>query len=108
MGGCAMIGQSMINVNNGGIGRVAGICAGIFTLLIILLAGTVIGKIPVASLVGVMVTVSWHTLEKNFFCAFWRAFTGQNNGKKKEDSEILQMQLFRHPRLSLPDLYLYS
>ncbi|RLA61034.1 MAG: sodium-independent anion transporter [Epsilonproteobacteria bacterium] len=57
MGGCAMIGQSMINVNSGGRGRASGISASLFLLFFIMAGSTIIGFIPVAALVGVMFTV---------------------------------------------------
>tara|TARA_Y100000385_G_C13109390_1_gene651385 strand:- start:5845 stop:7515 length:1671 start_codon:yes stop_codon:yes gene_type:complete len=57
MGGCAMIGQSIINVNSGGRGRLSGIIAALALLLFILFGGPMIGKIPIAALVGVMFMV---------------------------------------------------
>ena len=57
MGGCAMIGQSMINVNSGGRTRLAGISAAIFLLIFILFASGIIDLIPLAALVGVMFMV---------------------------------------------------
>jgi len=63
MGGCAMIGQSMINVHNGGDKRLSSVIAGFFTLLVILTLSPIIGIIPLGSLVGVMFCVSYHTFE---------------------------------------------
>jgi len=63
MGGCAMIGQSMININSGGRGRLSGIAAAIFLLLFILFASSLIEMIPVAALVGVMFMVVIGTFE---------------------------------------------
>jgi len=63
MGGCAMIGQSMINVHNGGDKRLSSVIAGFFTLLVILTLSPLIGIVPLGSLVGVMVCVSYHTFE---------------------------------------------
>jgi SulP family sulfate permease len=57
MGGCAMIGQSMINVNSGGRTRVSGIAAALFLLIFILFASSIIELIPLAALVGVMFMV---------------------------------------------------
>ncbi|SLN48366.1 Bicarbonate transporter BicA [Roseivivax jejudonensis] len=57
MGGCAMIGQSMINVRSGGRTRVAGIAAALFLLSFILVAAPLIELIPLAALVGVMFMV---------------------------------------------------
>ncbi len=67
MGGCAMIGQSMINVKSGGRTRVAGIAAALFLLLFILVGSSVIELIPLAALVGVMFmvvigTFAWNSL----------------------------------------------
>jgi SulP family sulfate permease len=67
MGGCAMIGQSMINVKSGGRTRVAGIAAALFLLVFILFAAPVIELIPLAALVGVMFmvvigTFAWNSL----------------------------------------------
>ncbi len=57
MGGCAMIGQSMINVKSGGRKRLSGIAAALFLLSFIVFAHSLIEKIPVAALVGVMFVV---------------------------------------------------
>ncbi|MBL4639697.1 MAG: SulP family inorganic anion transporter [Kordiimonadaceae bacterium] len=57
MGGCAMIGQSMINVNSGGRTRLAGIAAALFLLAFILVGSSLIEQIPLAALVGVMFMV---------------------------------------------------
>jgi SulP family sulfate permease len=57
MGGCAMIGQSIINVNSGGRGRLSGVTAAIFLLCFILFGATLIEQIPIAALVGVMFMV---------------------------------------------------
>lgn len=57
MGGCAMIGQSMINVNSGGKGRLSGITAAIGLLVFILFLSDYIGMVPIAALVGVMFMV---------------------------------------------------
>lgn len=67
MGGCAMIGQSMINVKSGGRTRVAGVAAALFLLAFILFASSLIEQIPLAALVGVMFmvvigTFAWNSL----------------------------------------------
>ncbi len=67
MGGCAMIGQSMINVKSGGRTRLAGIAAALFLLSFILFAAPLIERIPLAALVGVMFmvvigTFAWNSL----------------------------------------------
>lgn len=67
MGGCAMIGQSMINVNSGGRGRLSGISAALFLLVFILFASSLIEQIPVAALVGVMFIVVIGTFEWSSF-----------------------------------------
>ncbi|HBS50448.1 MAG TPA: sodium-independent anion transporter [Rhodobacteraceae bacterium] len=67
MGGCAMIGQSMINVKSGGRTRIAGIAAALFLLVFILWGAPLIEQIPLAALVGVMFmvvigTFAWNSL----------------------------------------------
>ncbi|VAX00169.1 Sulfate permease [hydrothermal vent metagenome] len=63
MGGCAMIGQSMININSGGRQRLSGVAAALFLLIFILFASPLIERIPVAALVGVMFIVVLATFE---------------------------------------------
>jgi len=67
MGGCAMIGQSMINVNSGGRGRASGITAALALLAFILFASGLIEQIPLAALVGVMFIVVIGTFEWSSF-----------------------------------------
>ena len=67
MGGCAMIGQTMINVRSGARTRVSTFLAGAFLLVLVLVLGPVVGRIPMAALAAVMVFVSiatfdWHSL----------------------------------------------
>ncbi|MEL6389728.1 MAG: SulP family inorganic anion transporter [Bacteroidota bacterium] len=57
MGGCAMIGQSIINVNSGGRGRLSGVVAALGLLMFILFAAPLIEQVPIAALVGVMFMV---------------------------------------------------
>ncbi|HBP6526504.1 TPA: SulP family inorganic anion transporter [Pseudomonas aeruginosa] len=58
MGGCAMIGQSIINVKSGGRTRLSTLCAGAFLLLLIVFLGDWLKQIPMAALVAVMIMVS--------------------------------------------------
>jgi SulP family sulfate permease len=67
MGGCAMIGQSMINVRSGGRRRLSGIAAALFLLSFVLFAAPVIEQIPLAALVGVMFMVVIGTFAWNTF-----------------------------------------
>ena len=67
MGGCAMIGQSMINIESGGRTRLAGIAAAVFLLVFVLFGSGLIEMIPLAALVGVMFmvvigTFAWSSL----------------------------------------------
>ena len=67
MGGCAMIGQSIINVKSGGRTRLSGVSAALFLLLFIVVASSLIEQIPLAALVGVMFmvvigTFAWQSL----------------------------------------------
>jgi SulP family sulfate permease len=63
MGGCAMIGQSLINIKSGGRGRLSGIAAAAALATFIMVAGPVIEVIPIAALVGVMFMVVIGTFE---------------------------------------------
>jgi len=68
MGGCAMIGQSIINIKSGGRGRLSGIIAALALLCFILFASTYIEMVPIAALVGVMFmvvigTFAWSSLK---------------------------------------------
>jgi len=58
MAGCAMIGQSVINVKSGGRGRLSTLAAGIFLLLMVVFIGDWVARIPMAALVAVMIMVS--------------------------------------------------
>jgi sulfate permease, SulP family len=69
MGGCAMIGQSMINLNAGGRRRLSGIAAGGFLLTFILFGSKLIERIPLAALVGVMFVVAAETFN-------WKSIRG--------------------------------
>lgn len=69
MAGCAMIGQSMINVKSGGRGRLSTFVAGLFLLILIVFLGPWVKQIPMAALVAVMImvsigTFSWDSLRK--------------------------------------------
>lgn len=61
MGGCAMIGQTVINLNSGGRGRLSGVVAGVMILMFVLFLSPLIEEIPLAALVGVMFVVSQQT-----------------------------------------------
>lgn len=61
MGGCAMIGQTVINLSSGGRGRLSGVVAGVMILLFVLLLSPLIEQIPLAALVGVMFVVAQQT-----------------------------------------------
>ncbi|MCR2805348.1 SulP family inorganic anion transporter [Paenibacillus soyae] len=63
MAGCAMIGQSVINVKSGGRGRLSTMVAGVFLLFLIMVLGDVVKVIPMAALVGVMIMVSIGTFD---------------------------------------------
>ncbi len=68
MAGCAMIGQSIINVKSGGRGRLSTFCAGIFLLIMIVFLGDWVKQIPMAALVAIMImvaigTFSWSSIK---------------------------------------------
>jgi len=58
MAGCAMIGQSVINMKSGGRTRLSTLCAGVFLLLMVVFLGDWLARIPIAALVAVMIMVS--------------------------------------------------
>ncbi|TDD20457.1 SulP family inorganic anion transporter [Nonomuraea diastatica] len=67
MGGCAMIGQTMINVKNGARTRISTFCAGVFLMILCIAFGPWVSQMPMAALVAVMILVSvgtfdWHSL----------------------------------------------
>ncbi|OLS37048.1 sodium-independent anion transporter [Alkalihalophilus pseudofirmus] len=63
MAGCAMIGQSVINVKSGGSGRLSALVAGVFLMFLIIVLGGLVVQIPMAALVGVMFMVSFSTFD---------------------------------------------
>ena len=65
MGGCAMIGQSVINVTSGGRTRLSTLTAGVMLLLLLALLGPFVGQIPMPALVAVMIMVSIGTFSWN-------------------------------------------
>ena len=80
MGGCAMIGQSMINISSGGLRNLSGIAAALFLLSFILFASPLIEMIPIAALVGIMFMVVIGTFE-------WGSFNMLNK-VPREDSFV--------------------
>ena len=70
MGGCAMIGQTMINVSSGGLRNLSGIAASLFLLIFIMFASGLIAMVPVAALVGLMFMVVIGTFEWGSFNMF--------------------------------------
>lgn len=63
MGGCAMIGQSLINISSGARARLSGIFASVMLLIFIMFGSSIIEKVPMAALTGVMIMVSIGTFE---------------------------------------------
>jgi high affinity sulfate transporter 1 len=63
MAGCAMIGQSVINVKSGGRGRLSAFVAGVFLMVLIIVLNDFLVQIPMAALVGVMIMVSIGTFD---------------------------------------------
>lgn len=68
MAGCAMIGQSVINIKSGGRGRLSTLLAGVFLLLMVVFLGDWVARIPMAALVAVMImvaigTFSWESVK---------------------------------------------
>ncbi|MCT2534397.1 SulP family inorganic anion transporter [Aquibacillus koreensis] len=63
MAGCAMIGQSVINVKSGGNGRLSSFVAGVFLIFLIIVLGDIVVQIPMAALAGVMIMVAIGTFD---------------------------------------------
>ncbi|MGC8750065.1 SulP family inorganic anion transporter [Hydrotalea sp.] len=63
MGGCAMIGQSLINISNGARARLSGIVAAVMLLVFVMFGSSLIGKVPMAALTGLMIMVAIGTFE---------------------------------------------
>ncbi len=80
MGGCAMIGQTVINMDSGGRERLSGIVQALCILAYILFASAVIESIPLAALIGVMCVVCYHTFD-------WSSLNFKN--KPKDDVAIM-------------------
>ena len=72
MGGCAMIGQSLINTSSGARARLSGIVAAVMLLVFIMFGADIIEKLPMAALTGVMIMVSIGTFEWASFRTFRR------------------------------------
>ncbi len=70
MGGCAMIGQSLINTSNGARARLSGIVAAVMLLMFIMFGASLIEQLPMAALTGLMIMVSIGTFEWASFKAF--------------------------------------
>ena len=81
MGGCAMIGQSLINISSGARARLSGIVAAVMLLVFIMFGSSLIEKLPMAALTGLMIMVSIGTFE-------WASFRTFN---KMPKSDVLVM-----------------
>ncbi|MBE0412181.1 SulP family inorganic anion transporter [Yoonia sp.] len=68
MAGCAMIGQSIINVKSGGRGRLSSLAAGVYLLIMVVVIGDIVAMVPMAALVAIMImvaigTFSWSSIK---------------------------------------------
>ncbi|MCC5857497.1 MAG: SulP family inorganic anion transporter [Ectothiorhodospiraceae bacterium] len=72
MAGCAMIGQSIINVKSGGLGRLSSLAAGVYLLFFILVLGDLVSIIPMPALVAVMIMVAIGTFDWSSFAMLRR------------------------------------
>lgn len=77
MAGCALIGQSIINVKSGGRGRLSTFTSGVFLMFLIIVLGDIVINIPMPVLVGVMIMVSFTTFN-------WSSFTFIKQAPKSE------------------------
>ncbi len=67
IGGCAMIGQSVMNLQSGGTSRLSSLTAGTFLMFMIIVLGDYLVQIPMSILAGIMVVVAWTTFEFKTF-----------------------------------------
>ena len=63
MAGCALLGQSVMNIKSGGSGRLSGLTAGIMVLMMVVFLNDWVAKIPMAALIAVMIMVAYETFE---------------------------------------------
>uniref|UniRef100_UPI000C08D92A SulP family inorganic anion transporter n=1 Tax=Tepidibacter mesophilus TaxID=655607 RepID=UPI000C08D92A len=82
MAGCAMIGQSVINIKSGGRGRLSTLVAGIFLMFLIIVLGDLVVKIPMSVLVGIMIMVSIGTFD-------WSSFSYLRKAPKSDSVVML-------------------
>ncbi len=82
MAGCAMIGQSVINMKSGGRGRLSTLVAGLFLMFLIIVLGDLVIKIPMPVLVGIMIMVSIGTFD-------WSSFTYLKKAPKSDGAVML-------------------
>jgi SulP family sulfate permease len=82
MAGCALVGQSVMNINNGARARLSTLASGVCLLGMILLAGDWVNRIPMATLVGVMIMIAINT-------ANFRSFTDSRVAPKSDTSVML-------------------
>jgi sulfate permease, SulP family len=86
MGGCAMIGQSLINVSNGARARLSGIVASIMLLVFVMFGSSLIEKVPMAALTGLMIMVAIGTFE-------WASFKTFNKMPKSDVFVMIMVTL---------------
>ena len=82
MAGCAMIGQSVINVKSGGRGRLSTLVAGLFLMFLIMVLGDLVVQIPMPVLVGIMIMVSIGTFD-------WSSFSYLRKAPKTDAAVML-------------------
>lgn len=82
MAGCAMIGQSVINVKSGGRGRLSTFVAGVFLMFLIIVLGNFVVQIPMPVLVGIMIMVSISTFD-------WSSFSYLKKAPKSDATVML-------------------
>lgn len=82
MAGCAMIGQSVINVKSGGRGRLSTLVAGLFLIFLIMVLGDLVVQIPMPVLVGIMIMVSIGTFD-------WSSFSYVRKAPKSDSAVML-------------------
>lgn len=88
-GGCALVGQSLMNVANGGVSRVAGVATSMTLLASVVILSEVIGMIPVACLMGLIFLITFQMFDWGSFRLCWNLWKAKTLGTRVDASVIV-------------------
>lgn len=88
-GGCALVGQSLMNVANGGVSRVAGVATSMTLLASVVILSQVIGMIPVACLMGLIFKITFDMFAWNSFQLCWNLWHAKTLGTRVDATVIV-------------------